>query len=145
MLATPGLFHRHKGQKLLRHQIYIVMRHKIFEYSFTASLPGIISVKGLFFSHTVQVSVNIYIYFFFISRLMVTWNWNRWKQKALKRQRISFSIESSATDAAPDHKSDFKRERESEKNKKQTRGCGQSARSRCVFKSPVPREQWLEG
>lgn len=24
------------------------MRHKIFEYSFTASLPGIISVKGFF-------------------------------------------------------------------------------------------------
>lgn len=65
MLATPGLFHRHKGKKLLRHQIYIVMRHKIFEYSFTASLPGIISVKGFFFSHTVQVSVNIYIYNFF--------------------------------------------------------------------------------
>lgn len=59
---------------------------------------------------------------------MVTWNWNRWKQKALKRQRISFSTESSATNAVPDHKSDFKRERERKKNKRLWAECPEPLR-----------------
>lgn len=76
-------------KKLLRHQIYIVMRHKIFEYSFTASLPGIISVKG-FFLFTLFRYQLIYIwreilfcFFFYLKRkcLTDTWNWKLLKKK----------------------------------------------------------------
>lgn len=50
MLATPGLLHCHKRKTLLRYQINM-MRHKIFEYSFIASISGIItSVKRIQFS-----------------------------------------------------------------------------------------------
>lgn len=144
MLATPGLFHHHRGKKLLRHQIYIVMRHKIFEYSFTASLPGIISVKGFFFSHTVQVSVNIYIYFFLFN---VWWSLETGiaENKKLSKGRGSVFQLSLPPLMQCQITSLTLRERESEKKKQKPRGCGQSAWSRCVFKSPVPREQWLGG
>lgn len=58
-------------KKLLRHQIYIVMRHKIFEYSFTASLLELSWWKALlFFSHCSGISSYIEILpcFFFFSK-----------------------------------------------------------------------------
>lgn len=56
MLATSGLLHYHKGKAVKTSDIHSDETENIFEYSFTASIPGIISVKGFeFFSHAVQV------------------------------------------------------------------------------------------
>lgn len=86
MLATPGLFHYNKGKAVKTSDI-LTYRHKIFEYSFTATAPGIISTKRSSCSfHT------LFRYGYFLrtaSSPMVTWNWNTKKQTHPRERKLS--------------------------------------------------------